>query len=191
MFEEEPESEEGSEEEAESEEETEEETEEAPPRTVIFEGHDNAQEATREKMIEVIPVREMTERERIQEDQRTKSANERLGKRLPDKEGRPNVYDRIRTPPRETNSNQTQAISPRTTSAIMRENRMSLRKSRTERDRKSTHQEQQRANSNSKEFLAALCGQKTKEEKESTESEDEDKDKITSKSKPKSSKPKK
>ena len=135
----------------------------------------------------------MTERERIKEDQRTKSAKERLGKRQPDKDRRPNVYDRIRTPPRATNLDQTQAvsqsISPRTTSAIMRENCVTLRKSRTERDRQSTRQDRQRANSNSKEFLAALCGQKIKEEEESTESEDEDKDKKTSK--PKSSKPKK
>ena len=133
----------------------------------------------------------MTVRERIKEDQRTKLAKERLGKRQPDKDGRPNVYDRIRTPPKATNLDQTQAvsqsISPRMTSAIMRETRVALRKSRTEKDRQSTRQDRQRANSNSKEFLAALCVQKIKEEEESMESEDEDKE--TSKSK--SSKPKK
>ena len=185
---EEPKSEEGYEEE----EKTKEESEEEPPRTVIFEEHENAQEdgeTTHEKM---------TERERIKEDQRTKSAKERLGKRQPDKEGRPNVYDRIRTPPRETNTDQTeteavsQSISPRTTSTIMRANRgflRNLRKSKSERDRQSKRQERQRADSTSKEFLAALSGQKTKEGEESTESKGEDKDMKTSRHK--SSKPKK
>ena len=126
--------------------ETEEEPEVTPPRTVIFDEIDNDQE-----------VREKTEREKIKEDQRTKPAKERLGRRLPDKDGRPHVYDRLRTAPRETNSDQTLTVSPRTTSAIMRENRLNIRKSRTERDRQSTRQERQRADSNSKEFLAKLC----------------------------------
>ena len=73
--------------------ETEEEPEVTPPRTVIFDEIDNDQE-----------VREKTEREKIKEDQRTKPAKERLGRRLPDKDGRPHVYDRLRTPLRETNS---------------------------------------------------------------------------------------
>ena len=163
-------------------------SEEEPQRKVIFEEHENVQE----------DGEAVTERERIKEDQRTKSAKERLGKRQPDKEGRPNVYDRIRTPPRETNSDQTeteaasQSISPRTTSTIMRANRAflwNLRKSKAERDKQRKCQERQRADSTSKEFLAALSGQKTKEGEESTESKGEDKDMKTSRHK--SSKPKK
>ena len=161
---EEPESEEGYEEEAETEEDPEE-PEETPPRTVIFREVDNKRED-----------KEKSERAKIEEDQRTKPVKERLGKRH-------SVFDRLQTPPRETNPHQTTSVSPQTTSAIMRENRWNVRKSRTERDRQSTRRERQRADSNSKSFLANLCG---KERKESSESEEEDKDKKTSKtSKPK------
>ena len=81
-----------------------------------------------------------------------------------------------------------QSISPQTTSAIMREKRIALRRSRTTRDQQSTRHDRQRgANSNSKEFLAALCGQEIKDEEITTESEDEGKE--LSKSKP--TKPKK
>ena len=63
-----------------------------------------------------------------------------------------------------------------------------VRKSRNERDRESTCQDRPRG-ADSKEFLAALCGQKIKVEENPTDSEDEDQESFKSKSS-KSSKPK-
>ena len=106
------------------------------------------------------PVRDRigpTNREKIREAQKTKSAKERLGTRPLDKDGRRHGLDRIRPAPETNRSKQSHSVRTRSgnTNLMPRE---AQRKSRNARDRESTRQDRP-SGANSKAKLRQLTGQ--------------------------------
>ena len=151
--------------------------ENTPPRKVVLEGSNHVQEDDQhspprrvvyEETVRTTPVKDRVGQGKDKEDQRTKSAKERLGTRPLDKDGRKHVLDRIQSVPIEGHSDQGQVLRSRNGNP-----REAHRRSRSERDRTSTRQGRPRG-ANSKEFLAALCGKEIKTEVNRTDSEDED-----------------
>ena len=138
-----------------------------------------------EETVRTTPVKERVgpkNSDKIRAAQKTKSVKERLGTRQSDRFGRRHVLDRIQPVSDADHSDRGPSIRSRLGKTNM-ETREAQRKSRKARDRASTRQSHPRG-ANSKEFLAALCGQKVKVEENPTDSEDEDHESSIS-SKPK------